>query len=223
MLLVVCVTLCVHPPVFAAQTGHHTEPAHLGGKCGIERMHIHIIDKPVEIFLVFRYIMSGPRTAVHPRFLRCVLVREASVVSRFQLKVLHYLVLIVQLGLPRTVVDEHRTILVHILRRAGRVDICRAVLIIAVVVALPLAKRQVEVELVSLTESVGIPHLGMIHTHISVRRVAAEHQSRVCRSAHRTVMIRDDALVVTLALHGHSRERQVILAGEVPCQAGTGK
>ena len=223
MFLLIAVALRVHFPVFATQATHDTQFTQRGSHSGIERMCVHIIDKAVVIRLIERHARSFPVRG-NPRLHGRVLMRETAVIARLQLQVLREFVLVVDLCLHRTVTHMSRTVLVvvaHRHRRFRKPDGRVAVDII--IVAHPPAQREVSLQLVELRPVMVIADFTVIHVGIALTRVQTIHHIRIFRCPDCTIVIRCATLVVVTTLHRHTRDGDIILRRQMPCQSESGK
>ena len=219
MLLLPCVALGVHLPVFAAQTCHHAEVAKLVVERGVEGVQIHVIDEAVVEELVLGSRRAFPRCVVDVRLLRGVLVREVSLVSSLHLHVLCNLVLVVELHLPAAVVDVLRAVLVVVSVNVVALP-HRRVAVEVVAVRLPATVVDGEVEEVAVGERVAVVELRIEHIHVVARACEAVHAVVGESVSHGGVLVRCEALRLVFALHQHSAQAEVVILRSVERQSG---
>src|SRR5574344_127678 len=146
MLLIIVIALGIHLPIFTAEASLHAQFAEMGCCRSIQGMDVLVVDKTIVIRGVHNRIPSIKITTVSIRFLRGIFMIEFAVITSLQLELIAELVFIVHFYLPGIVTDMHRTILIIVSNRGDVVKIRRTVLIIIIIIHVPLAARQGEIQ-----------------------------------------------------------------------------
>ena len=150
-------------------------------------------------------------------------MRETTIVARFQFQRLRQFVLILQLGLPVTVVDIHRSPLQAVSGGRSVVE-GRVVAVSGGIVHVPFVERHRGVKLMgsTLIELVIIDQFGIEHTSAPVTRIGCPKHSLLQFTRGKDAIVIGRHIVVgRFAVKSHPRQREVVVVRQVECQSGT--